>query len=131
MEQQIKGWEALQGIIDRSEERTIQNERTRKNYAYMDQGIEKVMELAPFLLAAKMKDKNPQMAQAIMQATANPAPQILKAFIADMEKSPDQAAKVFEALAQLPNGVAIIQALNQVAQMEKAANGSSSNGTKQ
>ena len=120
-ESHVRTMEALDKLIDSHERRNIELERTRKNYMYMDQGIEKVLEFAPLLLAAKVKKTNPDMADAIVKATSNPAPQILQAFISEMEANPAQAGKVMEAVAALPNGTAILQALNQLAQMQKQA----------
>lgn len=117
----VRMMETLDKLLDKQAEREWEFERRKKMTGYMDMGIDKLMEMGPMLVAAKLKNSNPELAQAIMQATANPAPQILKAFFQDMEKSPDQAQKVFEAIAQLPNGPVIIQALAQLSQMEKAS----------
>lgn len=116
----VRTMEALDTLIGKQEERSLRLERERKMYGYMDQGIEKAMEIGPLVLAAKLKDKNPELAHALVTMASNPAPVILKQFMADMEQSPAAAQEVFAAVAKLPNGVAIIQALAQLSQAQKA-----------
>lgn len=116
----VQTMEALDRLIGTQEERSLRLERERKMYGYMDQGIEKAMEVGPLVLAAKLKAKNPELAQAIVAMATNPAPAILKQFLADMETKPEVAHEVFAAVAKLPNGQALIQTMVQLAQAEKA-----------
>lgn len=126
----LQALEAVQTMIDRHEERNLRLERERKTYAYVDQGIEKALEVGPLILAAKLKKSNPDLAQAIVAMTTNPAPAILKQFMVDMENDQSGAAhEVMAAVAKLPNGQAIIQALMQMAQAEKAQAQAPANGT--
>jgi hypothetical protein len=112
--------DALSRVMDRQAEREFDMDRKRKNYAMLDQAGEKIMQIAPFVIAGKLKDKNPEMASIIMKAASDPAREILKILMAEMQANPEKATEIFEKVGALPNGPVIIQALAQIAQQEEA-----------
>jgi hypothetical protein len=114
---------AVQNLLDKTAERDLRVERTRKMYDLMDKGGEMLMGFAPLVLADKVEEKNPKLAQMIRQAASNPAGDIFKILVSELEANPQQGMLVFEAVKGLPNGAAIIQALSQLQAMTKQQNG--------
>lgn len=110
----------VQILMDRTAERDLRLERSRKMYELMDEGIEKIGAFAPFLIAAKIEEKNPQLAAMIRQSAANPANDIVKILIKELESNPEKAQEILAHVMQLPNGAAIVQALAQMKEIEKA-----------
>ncbi len=113
--------QALQDVMDRKDERELHMERTRKVYNLIDQGGEALGKFGPILAAYKLKDKNPELAQMILKASTNPATEIVKAFMGEIEKNPEAAPAILDAVNKLPNGRAIIAALSQLYEAEKIA----------
>ncbi len=120
MNQLVPTLTAVQDILDRTAARDFKLERDRKLYALLDEGGEKVMQIAPFIAAHALKNKAPELSQMILKAASNPASDILKLLMAEIEQHPDKGPAIFQAVSSLPNGPAIIQALAQLAQQEKA-----------
>jgi len=110
----------VQDIMDRTAEREFNLERKKKLYDLLDQGGEKLMQVAPFIAAHALKDKKPELSQMILKAVAHPADDIVKLFMAEIETNPDKAPQIFAAVQALPNGQAILQALAQLHAQQKA-----------
>lgn len=110
----------VQDIMDRTVERDFNMERKKKLYSLLDEGGEKLMQVAPYIAAYALKEKKPELAQMIMKSVANPATDIVKLFMTEIESNPDKAPQIFAAVSQLPNGQAIIQALAQLHNQQKA-----------
>ena len=110
----------VQEILDRTAERDFNLERKKKLYELLDMGGEKVMQIAPFIAAHALKDKKPELSQMILKAVTNPASDIVKLFMAEIEQNPDKAPQIFQAVQALPNGQAILQALAQLHAQQKA-----------
>lgn len=116
----IKVMETLQVLLDKTAERDLKIERDKKMYGLMDEGLDKVMALAPALIAAKVEKSNPQLAAAIRQATVNPANAILEALLKELESNPEKAKEIFARVVELPNGMQLLQMLQQMQEMQKA-----------
>ncbi len=114
----IKTLEVLQNLLDRTAERDLKLERDKKMYGLMDEGLDKVMALAPHLIAAKVEKSNPELAAAIRKATANPVDDIMKAFLAELNANPEKANEIFARVMELPNGAALLQALQQLQSLQ-------------
>ena len=110
----------VQDILDRSAEREFKFERKKKMYDLIDQGGEKVMQFAPLLLGHALKNKNPELSQMILKSMTNPAGDIVKLFMAEIEANPDKGGPIIQAVSALPNGQAILQALAQLHAQQKA-----------
>lgn len=119
MSQFVPTLEAVQKILDRTAERDFKLERDKKIYNLLDQGGEKLLQMAPFFVASKIEGKNPQLAAMIRKSASNPAQEILKVLMADVEANPEKGQALLATVGALPNGAAIIQALIQLAQQEK------------
>lgn len=112
---------AVQTMALRTAEQDFKLERQRKLYELLDEGGQKLMQFGPFVVAHKLKDKHPELAQMIINAASNPANDILKMLRSEMERNPDKGQDIFKAVMALPNGLAIVQALAQLDAQEKAA----------
>lgn len=121
MSQLVPTVQAVSGILTRTAELDFALEQKRKLYALLEQGGEKFMQVAPFLLAAKVEQKNPAVANMIRKAASDPAREILNVLMKDIDAKPEAGQALFAALTALPNGTAILQALIQMAQQEKAS----------
>lgn len=129
MDQFVPTLTAVQSILDRTAERDFKLERDKKLYNLLDQGGEKLLSMAPFFVASQVEKKNPQLAAMIRQSAQNPAHEILKVLMADVDAHPEKGQALLAVVGSLPHGPAILQALIQLAQQEKAAqtNAASSN----
>jgi hypothetical protein len=120
MQQLIPVIMTVQDVLDRTAERDFNLERKKKLFALLDQGGEMAMKVGPFIAANLLKEKSPDMSAMILKAVTNPANDILKLFMAEIEKNPDKAGPIFQAVQGLPNGQAILQALANLDAQNKA-----------
>lgn len=122
--------ERVQTLMDRTAERDFKLERQRKMYELLDEGMDKVGAFLPFLIAHKVEEKSPQLAAMIRQSAANPANEVLKLVMSEIEANPEKGQEILKSIMQLPNGPAIVQALAQMKEMAKAQAQAHQNGTK-
>jgi hypothetical protein len=120
MGQLIPTLTAVQDILDRTAERDFNLERKKKIYELVDEGGAKIMQFAPFIAAHMLREKNPDLSKTILKAVSNPANDVLKLFMAEIEKNPEKGPAIFQAVQSLPNGQAILQALAQLDAQNKA-----------
>jgi hypothetical protein len=132
MNQFVPVLDSMQKMVTRTAEMDFKLERQKKLYGLLDEGGEKLMQFAPILLAAKMKDTNPDVANMILKAATNPSDQLFDLLMADVEQiGPEKANEIFGAVMKLPHGHAIIQALTNMAAAKRkppAQPGTNGNG---